>query len=65
MMIFWILIFLLGFTFPPDSHAAGDTLAEVDGVAILKRIDGLHEIGFQSTRGHIVRTIDDDGFGRC
>jgi len=34
MMIFWILIFLLGFTFPPDSHAAGDTLAEVDGVAI-------------------------------
>ena len=34
MMIFWILLFLLGFSFPPDSHAAGDALAEVDGVAI-------------------------------
>ena len=34
MMIFWIVIFLLGFTFPPNSHAAGDTLAEVDGAAI-------------------------------
>lgn len=34
MMIFWMLIFLLGFTFPPNSHAAGDTLAEVDGAAI-------------------------------
>src|SRR6476661_2102222 len=34
MMIFWIVIFLQGFTFPPNSHAAGDTLAEVDGAAI-------------------------------
>jgi protein-disulfide isomerase len=33
-MAFWILLFLLGISFPPNSNAAGDTLAEVDGVAI-------------------------------
>jgi len=33
-MAFWILLFLLGFSFPPNANAAGDTLAEVDGVAI-------------------------------
>jgi protein-disulfide isomerase len=33
-MAFWILLFLLGFSFPPNADAAGDTLAEVDGIAI-------------------------------
>ena len=30
MTIFWILLFLLGFSFPPNANAAGDTLAEVE-----------------------------------
>jgi protein-disulfide isomerase len=34
MIIFWILVFLLGSSFPTTAHAAGDALAEVDGVAI-------------------------------
>src|SRR5438552_12466615 len=34
MMIFWMLLFLLGSSFPSAAHAAGDALAEVDGVAI-------------------------------
>jgi protein-disulfide isomerase len=34
MIIFWILLFLLGLNFSPNAHAAGDMLAEVDGVAI-------------------------------
>jgi protein-disulfide isomerase len=34
MMIFWILLFLLASSFPTNAHAAGDALAEVDGVAI-------------------------------
>lgn len=33
-MIFWILLFLLGSSFPTNALAAGDALAEVDGVAI-------------------------------
>jgi protein-disulfide isomerase len=33
-MMIWIIVFLLGFSFPPNAHAAGDALAEVDGVAI-------------------------------
>src|SRR5207244_715870 len=34
MMIFWILLFLLESSLPTNAHAAGDVLAEVDGVAI-------------------------------
>src|SRR6266568_7979118 len=34
MMIFWMLLFLLGSSFPTAAHAASDVLAEVDGVAI-------------------------------
>jgi protein-disulfide isomerase len=34
MIIFWFLLSLLGFSFPANAHAAGDALAEVDGVAI-------------------------------
>jgi len=34
MMIFWMLLFLLGFGFPAIAEAAGDALAVVDGVAI-------------------------------
>src|SRR5437667_6902929 len=34
MMIFWILLFLLESSLPTNAHAAGDALAEVDGVAI-------------------------------
>jgi protein-disulfide isomerase len=34
MMIFWMLLFLLGSSFPTAAHAASDALAEVDGVTI-------------------------------
>ena len=34
MTIFWILLFLLGSSFPTNAHGAGDALAEVDGAAI-------------------------------
>ena len=34
MIIFWILLFLLGSSFPTAAHAASDALAEVDGVTI-------------------------------
>ena len=34
MIIVWFLLFLLAFGFPANAFAAGDTLAEVDGVAI-------------------------------
>lgn len=34
MMIFWMLLFLLGSSFPTAAHAASDALAEVDGAAI-------------------------------
>ena len=34
MMTFWFLLLLLGFGFPAIAHAAGDPLAEVDGVVI-------------------------------
>ena len=34
MMIFWMLLFLLGYSFPTAAHAASDALAEVDGVTI-------------------------------
>jgi len=34
MMTFWFLLLLLGFGFPVSAHAAGDPLAEVDGVVI-------------------------------
>jgi protein-disulfide isomerase len=34
MMTFWVLVLLLGFGFPEIAHAAGDTLAEVDGAPI-------------------------------
>jgi len=34
MMIFWLLLFLLGSSFPTAAHAASDALAEVDGVTI-------------------------------
>src|SRR5262245_1202380 len=33
-MAVWIFLLLLGFNTPATLHAAGDTLAEVDGVAI-------------------------------
>ena len=34
MMTLWFLVLWLGFGFPAISHAAGEPLAEVDGVAI-------------------------------
>ena len=34
MVIFWTLLLLLAFGFPITLHAAGEPLAEVDGVAI-------------------------------
>ena len=34
MMALWILLLLLGLGFPGAAQAAGDALAEVDGVAI-------------------------------
>ena len=34
MTIFWILLFLLGSSFPTAAHAASDALADVDGAAI-------------------------------
>jgi len=34
MMALWILLLLIGLGFPPKAQAAGETLAEVDGVAI-------------------------------
>ena len=34
MIIFWMLLFLLGSSFPTNAHGAGDALAEVDGAAI-------------------------------
>ena len=33
-MAFWAFLFLLGLGFPPNAEAAGDPLAEVDGIAI-------------------------------